>query len=506
MYPAAVDRLSTLSSASNIRQQTLQLPPKRLQRQEGTEDSKDDFYKFANMKNAVASPSSLPSPPPALYRTASTASNAPIINDNTDQVSVTSISYQPPISNFYSENQVPDTPVTADPHSKELDNRYRRASHLFLAISVFSALLILVFECYIYAVINIHKKKFNSKERYAEILIYLSLFIFAAFYQVLLTIIGLKTKNMLLLAMLCIFYGCMLIYTGIQFEEVGFSISNGLSPSWQQSTRGTNIATIVVIALTLVSQVYMIFGVLRKNVKWFRYKKIGGDLHIKKMYTIFQIHRALLIFDFFFFIGFTVQFIVIMIANKKSLEFILTVCVLPLTILVLFASDFATTREIKLLTICTISLFLMSCAYVLFKIIRLYTKYSSAYNIGVTPGSYFPGRKSLVTFGIITLILLLLTVTIECIMLKNYNHGLLPLVSTYYSKMPFHNDNNAVLNEYWNKHNISMTTMNEKQSTKLSLPPRQTPATAPQQPNGNPTQQNYNHEKLDSDDESLVID
>lgn len=159
-------------------------------------------------------------------------------------------------------------------------------------------------------------------------------------------------------------------------------------------------------------------------------------MKIRKLYRYFLIHRSLLIFDFFFFIGFTVQFLVIMVSKRTSVEFILTVCVLPLTLILLFLSDLATTREWIWLSVSTTLAFLGGCAYVIFKMVRLYTKYDSAYNTGVNPGESFPGRKSLITFGVITLVLLVTTVVIEIIMIFNYNKGLLPIVSRSWKWFP----------------------------------------------------------------------
>lgn len=228
----------------------------------------------------------------------------------------------------------------------------------------------------------------------------------------------------------------MLIYTGLQYQEVSTYISIYLAGEWKTVTNATNIATIAVLAVTLVLQVYLIFMVLRKDVSWFQYKKIGGDTKIRRMYTFFQIHRSLLIFDFFFFIGFTVQFLVIMVDNRTSLEFILTIVVLPLTIILLFLSDIATTRELLWLSCVTITTFLGGCAYVIFKMVRLYTKYTSAFDLSLTPGSYFPGRKSLITFGVITLILLFTTILVECQLVYNYRKGLLPIVSQSWKWLP----------------------------------------------------------------------
>lgn len=312
--------------------------------------------------------------------------------------------------------------------SAEDDRKYKLGLRAFLAVSVTSAFITLALEAFMFGVINVHRLKFLDQTRYSEMSIYLALFIFAAIYQTAVTILGLRSKNLILLCMLCLFYACMVVYTGIQYSEISKDINLGRT-TWNVAAKATNISTIGVLGLTFTLQLAIIVLILGKSVRWARFKKIGASHEILALYERFQIHRAVLIFDFFFFLGFTVQFIVIMVSDKKSVEFILTCCMLPLTLVVLWCSDFAATRDALWLTCCTLLCFVAGCVYVLFKMIRLYTKYTSAYRVTVERGSYFPGRTSLVTFGVITLIFLLATIALEVLMMVGYGRGLMPYVN-----------------------------------------------------------------------------
>ena len=69
----------------------------------------------------------------------------------------------------------------------------------------------------------------------------------------------------------------------------------------------------------------------------------------------------------------------------------------------------------------------------LFKTVRLFTHYSSAYGLSFETGGYFPGRKSLVTFAVFALILLIFTLIFEIYLMFHYGRGLKSVVGKYYS-------------------------------------------------------------------------
>lgn len=133
------------------------------------------------------------------------------------------------------------------------------------------------------------------------------------------------------------------------------------------------------------------------------------------MSATFQIYIALLKFDFFFFLGFTVQFLVI-VTGKTDIEFGLTAAAIPITIAILLMGAYFTRNEIRTGMIISIGLYICSLAWFFFKLVRIYE-----------PGykqNYVAVQKSLTAFAVLAIILIILTITNAFVCMHNFGSGL----------------------------------------------------------------------------------
>jgi hypothetical protein len=176
---------------------------------------------------------------------------------------------------------------------------------------------------------------------------FLTLYIFGFFYQLVLVWDALRLKNTIQIIGLCLYNIGLLIYGSVQMEQIkqaviALAAVGDINLAIWSQTKPFLIAIpcILAVGTALLS---IAAWKLYDEFAWTIYKHISADLRMKRRYLTFQIYIALLKFDFFFFLGFTVQFVVIVQTHQS--EFALTIAAMPVTIFILLMAAHFTRRE-----------------------------------------------------------------------------------------------------------------------------------------------------------------
>ncbi|EHY60446.1 UPF0658 Golgi apparatus membrane protein C23H3.04 [Exophiala dermatitidis] len=294
----------------------------------------------------------------------------------------------------------------------------------FTMVALVQAVIILASESYVFAHFQIHLRGAAAGTTAARTIpTFLTLYIFGFIYQLLLVWDALRMKNTIQVIGLVAYNVGLLIYGSVQMEQIKDAVfelaeDNFVRREIWHDTKPFLIAIPCILALGTILMAACAWK-LYDEFAWTIYKRISADLRMKRRFLQYQVYIALLKFDFFFFLGFTVQFVVIV--TQRQVEFALTIAAIPVTILILLAAAWFVRKESLWGTIAVIILYFGGLAYFVFKMVRMYSPSHS--------GAYLPARKELTTFAVLTIILIILTIINACLCAHNYNRGLKPYVN-----------------------------------------------------------------------------
>lgn len=317
-----------------------------------------------------------------------------------------------------------------------------RWTWLFLSVTLFQAMIALAMEGYIFWRFGHDLQAPYQDLSVAKVIpTYLSLFIFGFIYQLFLTYDALRLKNTIQIIGLCLYNLGLTIEAAVQYDQIRDAQRLASQPIYQHSdsedaapVTGVFVAEefwpsikpfAIALPIFLGVMCFILSFVtwkLNDEFAWSIYKHISADLRLKRRYLSYQIYVALLKFDFFFFLAFTVQFLVIVPRNteQEHTEFWLTVAAVPVTVILLFLAAYWTRRESVYGMLIIIVVYIAALAYFCFKLFRMYLASTNRVR------EYRPARNSLTTFAAITIVTLVITTVYAVICTINFNKGLKP--------------------------------------------------------------------------------
>ncbi|KAJ5679168.1 hypothetical protein N7462_007412 [Penicillium macrosclerotiorum] len=294
----------------------------------------------------------------------------------------------------------------------------------FAIVTLVQTLVTLGLECYIFANFQIQEVA-NTSPSSKTVSTFLALYSFGFLYELVLVYDALRLKNTIQIIGLCLCNIGLLIYGAVQIRQIQNAVSvlsdmNFIDPVVWAESEPFLIIIPCIVGLGTILMTFVAWK-LYDEFAWTIYKHISADLRMKRRYLTYQIYIALLKFDFFFFLGFTVQFLVVVSSSRHDAEFYLTIIAVPVTIIILAFGAWFVRRESLVGMIIIILLFFAALAYFCFKLFRMYAP--------ATFPQYLPARPSMTFFAIITLVLIVITIVNACMCTNNFNHGLKPHIN-----------------------------------------------------------------------------
>ncbi|KAF9328569.1 hypothetical protein BG006_008275 [Podila minutissima] len=277
--------------------------------------------------------------------------------------------------------------------------------------------------------------------------VYHILFIVAQLFQLILLCDAMYNKNTIQIIAIVVFNCAMVAYAGLQMKQAdeilvrtpNDSLPNAIldifegnknNPTPYHASLNYEIAVLVLMAIFAAVFAFIAYK-LYKEFGWSIYKKIGADLAMRDMYKVYQIFIMIVKFDIFFQLGFSAQFLSLIVMRYEdsklfpnnlvlsqqemtSLIVVHLVLSTGASIVLPLLAWWGLKRESKLSMCCFIAGGFAALVYNIMKLTQVFDQ-----------SVRFAGaNKFLVFFLIINLVLGMVTIYLAWVCMKNFNNGL----------------------------------------------------------------------------------
>ncbi|KAG0380142.1 hypothetical protein BGX24_009968 [Mortierella sp. AD032] len=273
--------------------------------------------------------------------------------------------------------------------------------------------------------------------------VYHIIFIIAQIFQLVLLCDAMLNKNTIQIMAIVAFNAAMVAYAGVQVKqgydvlvrtEGEFTLSNTIldifgrpgNPTPYHASKNYEFAVLALMVI-FASGFAVIAYKLYKEFGWSIYKKIGADLAMRDMYKVYQIFIMILKFDIFFQLGFSAQFLSLIVlkytgtksttldrSEMKNILILHLILSVGACIILPVLAWRGLKRESK---ICMAAFIAGGIGTLVYNIIKLNQVFED-------PARFIGANKFLTFFLISNLLLGVITLYLAWLCMKNFNNGL----------------------------------------------------------------------------------
>ncbi|KAL0946917.1 hypothetical protein HGRIS_013078 [Hohenbuehelia grisea] len=246
-----------------------------------------------------------------------------------------------------------------------------RAQKAFILTICIQAVVVLVMVAITFRLVAVEVDLDNG---YKTLPCFLALFALAEIFELGMAFDALRLRNIIQLIGILIFHMGLMVFAAIQVHQTRSALVFGSNceTAWNPITcdgpgslwRRVEPYTIVAPCVIAGAWVVMILctRALYAEFGWAIFHIVGANPKMKTMYQWYQIMICLLKFDFFCFIGVTMQLLIIVL-QRNSAEFGVTVAAIPVVLVLLAGCGYAVMREIKWLMTTSLVIMLAAMSY-----------------------------------------------------------------------------------------------------------------------------------------------
>lgn len=297
----------------------------------------------------------------------------------------------------------------------------KRAERAFMAIIAIQAVIVIAMVASTFHVVSLWLGSALDSSQYKTLPCYLALFILAEIFEVVIALDALYNKNIIQVLGIIIFHCGLLVFTGIQIHETNLAIVPCTLAQCTDDTRFLFNKVLPFLVITpcaiAASWFLLMYYAMRlfPEYGWLVFHMVGASPVLKSMRQWYEIFICLLKFDFFCFVGVTMQLLIVVL-TESSAEFGITIAAIPVVLILLAGCTYAVKREIRWIMALSLILMVAAMSYFLYKLVRFYEPSSSQ--------QYLSTRVTLTVFTIVAFLLVLASFLVGVKCFYNFGNGL----------------------------------------------------------------------------------